>query len=93
MMNDKDMAIMNIILDHILFERERLGLPAPAPNAELGAAARDTAIWFASEEDFEDKIFDYLRACLAEKQGNANLILFPGLAYGRHVWPADAEPS
>ena len=93
MVNDKDIAIMNIVLDHILSERERLGLPAPVPNTELGAAARDTAICFASEEDFEDKIFDYLRTSLAEKRGNANVILFPALAYGRHIWPADAEPS
>ena len=90
---DKEVAISNMILNHILSERERLGLPAPAPNTELVAAARDTAVWFASTEDFEDKIFDYLRTHLAEKRGNADYILFPALAYGRHIWPADTEPS
>ena len=94
---DKEVAISNIILNHILSERGRLGLPAPAPNTELVAAARDTAVWFASAEDFEDKIFDYLetrlRTHLAEKQGDSNVILFPALAYFRHVWPADTEPS
>ena len=93
MVNEKDMAIMNIVLDHILSEREKLGLLAPVPSAQLGAAARETAVWLASEEYPEDKIFDYLRARLAEQHGNTNAIQFPELAYGRHVWPADAQPS
>lgn len=93
MVNDKDIAILIIIRDYILSERERQGLPAPVPSTELSTAARETAIWLASEEDFEDKISDYLRARLVEQNGNANVILFPGLAYGRHIWPADAEAS
>ena len=91
--HDKEVAILNIILDHILSEREKLGLPAPDPDSSLGSAARDTASWFASEEDFEDKIFEYLRQCCAEQPGNANYIWFPGLSYGRHLWPVRAEPS
>ena len=94
MVNDKDMAIHKTIIDHILREREKLGLPSPVPSTELGLAARDTAFWLASEEEYPgDKTFDYLMARLAEKPGNANAILFPRLAYGRHIWPADAEPS
>ena len=91
--HDKEAAVLNIILDHILSEREKLGLPAPDPDSSLGSAARDTASWFAGEEDFEDKIFEYLRQRCAEQPGNANSIRFPGLAYGRHIWPTDAEPS
>ena len=91
MVNDKDIAILIIIRDYILSERERQGLPTPVPSTELSTAARETAIWFASEEDSEDKIYEYLRQRCAEQSGNANSIRFPGLAYGRHLWPADAE--
>ncbi len=93
MCNDKDIAILSIIRDHILSERERLGLPAPVPSSGLSTAARETAVWFASEEDFEDKIYEYLRQRCAEQPGNANSIWFPELAFGRDIWPADAEPS
>ena len=93
LLHDKEVAISDIIIGHILSERERLGLPAPAPNSGLGAAARDTAVWFAREEDFEHKILEYLRRCCAEQPGNANSSLSLRLAYGRHVWPADAAPS
>ena len=90
---DKEAAISDIIIGHILAERERLGLPAPVANSGLGAAARDTAVWFAEEEDCEDKILEYLRRCCAEQPGNANSSLSLRLAYGRHLWPADADPS
>ena len=90
---DKEAAISCIIVGHILSERERLGLPAPAPNSGLGAAARDTAAWFAGEDDFEDRILEYLRRCCAEQPGNANSSLSLRLAYARHFWPADAAPS
>ena len=91
--HDKEVAVLNIILNHILSEREKLALPAPDPDSRLGSAARDTAVWFAGEEDFEDKILEYLRQRCAEQPGNANSIWFLELAYGRHIWPADAEPS
>ena len=58
---DKEAAILDIVVGHILSERERLGLPAPAPKSGLPTAARDTAVWFSSEDDFEDKILEYLR--------------------------------
>ena len=90
---DKEAAISDIVVGHILSERERLGLPAPAANSGLGAAARDTAVWFAEEEDFEDEILEYLRRSCAQQPGNANSSLSLGLAYGRHIWPADADPS
>ena len=90
---DKETAILDIVVRHILSERERMGLPAPAPNSRLTAAARDTAVWFSSEDDFEDKILEYLRLRCAEQPGNANASLSLRLAYGRHFWPAAAEPS
>ena len=93
MVNEKDTAIQNIVIDYILSEREKLGLPAPAPSIELGAAARDTAEWLASEEDPEDRILDYLSARVAERIRNTTFILFPELACGRNLWPANAEPS
>ena len=90
---DKEAAILGIVADHILSERKRLDLPAPASNSGLRVAARDTAIWLAGEEDFKDKILEYLHQRYAEQPGNANLVLFLSLAYGKHVWPVDADPS
>ena len=91
MPNDKDIAILIIIRDFILSERERQGLLAPVPSTELSNAARETAIWLASGEASEDEIYEYLKDRCAEQSGSANSIWFPGLAYGRHLWPADAE--
>ena len=91
--DDKEVAVSNIIIGHILSERERLGLPAPAANSGLTAAARDTAVWFTGEGDFEDKILEYLRRCCAEQPGNATSSLSLRLTYGKHLWPADADPS
>ena len=93
MEDDRDTAILNIVINHILAERERLHLPAPVPSTALSTAARETAVWFASEEDSEDKIYEYLRQRCAEQPDNANSIQFSGLAYGRHCWPTDAGPS
>ena len=90
---DKEAAILDIVVGHILSERERLGLPAPAPKSGLTTAARDTAVWFSSEDDFEDKILEYLRQRCAEQPGNTNASWSLRLAYGRHLWPADAKPS
>ena len=90
---NKEAAILDIMVRHILSERERLGLLAPASNAGLTKAARSTAVWLSSEDDFEDNILEYMRRCCAEQPGNANSSLSLRLAYGRHVWPADADPS
>ena len=91
MVNDKEQAISQMIVDHILSERESLGLLPPDPHSGLGAAARDTAMWFAGEEDFERAIDEYLRQRFSEQPHSADLIWFLELAYGRHVWPASAE--
>ena len=92
-MNDKEAAISDIIIGHILSEREGLGLPAPEPNSGLGDAARDTAVWFAGEEEFEEKILENLQRCYSEQPGSARYSLSLRLSYGRHVWPAYADPS
>ena len=93
MVNEKDNAIQNTVLNYILSERERLRLLAPMPSTALSTAARDTAIWLASEEDPEDKIYDYLSQRCAEQPDNANSIRFLQLAYCRHFGPTDAGPS
>ena len=90
---DKELATSDIIVDHFVTERERLGLPIPMPSTRLQAAARETAVWFAQEEDFEDRILDYLIQRFAEQPGNAYSSWSLRLAYGRHLWPATAEPS
>ncbi len=90
---DKEVATSEIIVNHIVTERERVGMPIPWPSSGLQAAARDTAVWFSSEEDFEDRILDYLRHRLAERPGDAKSSWSLRLAYGRHLWPASAEPS
>jgi len=88
LMNDKEAAISDIIIGHILSEREGLGLPAPEPNSGLSDAARDTAVWFAGEEDFEEKILEHLQRCYSEQPGNARYSLSLRLLHGRHVLPA-----
>ena len=89
----KEVAVTDNILGYIRSGRERLGLLGPASNPGFVLAARDTAIWFAAEDDFEDQIHDYLVQRIAEQSGYANSILFPRLAYGRGSYPADSEPS
>ena len=89
----KEVAVSDKIVGHIRSEQERLGLLGPASNPGLGAAARDTAIWFAAEDDFEDQIHEYLVQRIAKEPECASTILFPRLAYGRESYPADSEPS
>ena len=91
--SEKETAILDIILDHILSARERQGLPAPTSVTGFSAAAGDTATWFAGEEDFEDAIYDYLRQRCVHHLGSPLPIWTLRLVYGRHVWPADTEPS
>ena len=90
MVGDKNMvSIVNSVVGYIFSEREKLGLPAPAPDSRLSAAAGDTAVWFGSKEkgDFEDKIFEYLRHRMVEQPGDATYsILFPWLVHCRHYW-------
>ena len=89
----RDAAIMNTILDHILSGRERLGLPAPTPVTGFSVAAGDAATWFAAEEDFEDKIHDYLGQRCVHHIGTAFSSWACRLKYGIDVWPIDTEPS
>ena len=91
--SEKETAILAIILDHILSARERQGLPAPTAVTGFSAEAGDTATWFAGEDDFEDAIYDYLRQRCVHHLGNPLPIWTLRLVYGRHVWPADTEPS
>ena len=92
MVNDKDAAISNTILEYLLSEREKLGLLPPDPHSGLAAAARDTAVWLAREEDVEETIYEYLKQRFSEQPHSADSIWFLELAYSRHVWPASAEP-
>ena len=89
----KEKAVFKIIINHILSERQKLNLIAPEPNAGLTAAAGETAMWFAAEDKFEDKIVEYLTESLAKQTGMESASWILRLAYGRHIWPADVEPS
>ena len=89
----KEEAVAKIIVNHILSERQRLGLLPPEPNAGLAAAARETAMWFAAESDSRDETLDYLQQRCAEQPGGDCTSWILRLAYGRHVWPVDVEPS
>ena len=88
---EKEDVISDIILRHILDERQRLGLSEPRPLTGFSAAAKDTALWFAAEEDFDDKIQDYLRQRCVDHLGKAHSSWLLRLAYGRQVWPVSAE--
>ena len=91
---EKDTAILNIILNHILSGRERLGSLASTRIAGFSVAAGDTAIWFAGEKkDYEDKIYDYLAQRCAHHPRTASSTWAVRLTYGRNVWPIDTEPS
>ena len=92
MVNDKEQAISQVIVDYILSVRERLGLLPPDPHSGLGAAARDTAFWFVGEKGSERAIDEYLRQRFSEQPQNRGLIWFLGLAYGGQIWPSSAEP-
>ena len=96
MVNDKEQAISQVIVDYILSAisqvRERLGLLPPDPHSGLGAAARDTAFWFVGEKGSERAIDEYLRQRFSEQPQNRGLIWFLGLAYGGQIWPSSAEP-
>ena len=89
----KDTAITNIILNHLLSEREGLGLLAPTARTGLAAAAGDTASWFAGEEHFEDRIFDYLGQRCDHHLGKERWSWSLRLTYGRHLWPVGADPA
>ncbi len=93
MVNDKEQAISQMIVDYILSEREKLALLAPAPHSGLAAAAQETAIWFAGEEDYEGTIYEYLQQRFSEQPQSRDSIWFLQLAYARHIWPDNSEPS
>lgn len=92
MVNAKEQAISQMIVNYILAERERLGLLLPDPHSGLGVAAQETATWFAGEDDFEETIYEYLKQRLFDQPHSRTSVWFLQLAYGRHVWPANAEP-
>ena len=93
MINDKSAAILDIIINHILSEREKRDLLPPAPSADLGDSARDTAYWFSGEEDFEDAIEEYLRQRFIERDNGVHSSWILRLLYAKDFWPACATPS
>ena len=92
MVNAKEQAISQLIVNYILWERERLGLLPPDPHSSLGVAAQETATWFAGEDDSNRAIDDYLRQRFSEQSHSRDSIWFLQFAYGRHIWPASALP-
>lgn len=91
MVQDKSSTIVSNVLANIHSERERQSLLALAPDSALLAAAQDTAAWFASEEVFEDRIFDYLNQRYLEHCSSERLMASLRLVYARETWPHYTE--
>ncbi len=91
MAQDKSATIVDTVLAYIHSERERRGLLTLAPDSALLAAAQDTAAQFASEEDFENRIFDYLNQRYLEYCNSERLMASLRLVYAREIWPHYTE--